>query len=91
MPIVILTADVKNGAAWERAYRSHSDLFKAAGLGPFHYSIDDDDHVVMSTEVDDVDAYMDFIKSKATQDAMKNDGVKRKSVKVFVLDKTFHA
>ena len=90
MPIVILTANVKNGAAWERSYRTHGDLFKAAGLGTFHYSIDDD-HVVMSTEVADVDAYMDFIKSKATQDAMKDDGVKRKSVKVFVLDKQFTA
>jgi len=91
MPIVILTANVKNGAAWERSYRTHGDLFKAAGLGPFHYTIDDDDRVVMSTEVDDVGAYMEFIKSKATQEAMKGDGVKRKSVKVFVLDKTFQA
>lgn len=88
MTTVILTANVKDDKAWERAYRSHGDLFKAAGLGPFNYSLEDG-HVVMSTEVDDVGAYMDFIKSKATQDAMKKDGVKRKSVKIFVLDKTF--
>ena len=89
MPIVILTADVKDGAAWERAYRTHGDLFKAAGLGTFHYSVSDDGHVVMSTSVDDVDAYMDFMGSQSTQDAMKNDGVKRETVKVFVLDKNF--
>ena len=88
MTTVILTANVKDDKAWERAYRSHGELFKAAGLGPFHYSLEDG-HVVMSTEVDDVGAYMDFLKSKATQDAMKNDGVKRKSVQIFVLDKTF--
>jgi hypothetical protein len=91
MPTVILTADVEDGAAWERAYRTHGDLFKAAGLGKFQYTVGDDGHVVMSTDTDDVDAYMDFIKSQSTQDAMKNDGVKRETVKVFVLDKTFLA
>jgi hypothetical protein len=91
MSIVILTADVEDGAAWERAYRTHGELFKEAGLSTFHYSVDDDGHVVMSTDVDDVGAYMDFMKSQATQDAMKNDGVKRETVKLFVLDKTFTA
>jgi hypothetical protein len=41
----------------------------------------------MCTDVDDVGAYMEFINSKATQDAMKNDGVKRDTVEVVVLDK----
>jgi heme-degrading monooxygenase HmoA len=87
MPMVILTADVQDGAAWERAYRTHGDLFRAAGFNEFHYTVGDDGHVVMCTNTDDVDAYMAFISSKATQDAMKNDGVKRETVKVFVLDK----
>jgi len=89
MPLVILTADVKDSAAWERAYRKHGDLFKAAGFNKFNYTVGDDGHVVMSTNTDDVDAYMAFISSTATQDAMKNDGVKRETVKVFVLDKQF--
>jgi hypothetical protein len=89
MAMVILTADVENGAAWERSYRTHGDLFEAAGLGTIHYNVGDNNHVVMCTDVDDVEAYMDFIGSKSTQDAMKNDGVKRDTVKVFVLDKQF--
>jgi hypothetical protein len=32
---------------------------------------------------------MDFMKSQETQDAMKNDGVKRDTVKLHVLDKEF--
>ena len=89
MPLVILTADVKDGARWERKYRKHGDMFEAAGLGTIHYTVSDDDHVVMCTDVDDVDAYMSFIGAESTREAMKGDGVKRKTVKVFVLDKQF--
>jgi len=89
MPMVILTADVEDGAAWERSYRTHGDLFEAAGLDKIHYTVGKDGHVVMCTDVDDVDGYMDFIGSASTQDAMKNDGVKRETVKVFVLEKQF--
>jgi hypothetical protein len=87
MTMVILTADVEDAASWEREYRTHSDLFKAAGLGAMHYSVTDDGHVVMCTDVDDVTAYMEFINSQSTRDAMKNDGVKRETVEVIVLDK----
>jgi hypothetical protein len=91
VPKIILTANVKDGKTWEKAYRSHADLFRAAGIGTVQYTVDDDDHVVMCTEVDDVKAYMDFVKADSTQAAMKNDGVKRKTVKVYVLDKEFSA
>lgn len=87
MTIVILTADVEDAGTWEREYRGHSDLFKAAGLGSMHYSVNDEGRVVICTEVDDVDAYMAFINSQSTRDAMKNDGVKRETVQVVVFDK----
>jgi hypothetical protein len=89
MPMVILTADVKDGRAWESAYRSHGDLFRAAGIGTLHYTVGDDGHVVMCLDTDDVEGYMNFMKAQATQDAMKNDGVKRETVKLFVLDRKF--
>ena len=41
----------------------------------------------MCTDVADVTAYMEFINSQSTRDAMKNDGVKRETVEVIVLDK----
>jgi hypothetical protein len=89
MTMVVLTADVEDGANWEREYRTHGELFKAAGIGTVHYTVGADNHIVMCTDVDDVDAYMEFIGSESTQDAMKNDGVKRDTVKVFPLDKHF--
>lgn len=89
MPYIILTADVEDGASWEQAYRRHGDLFKAAGIGSVHYTVGDDNHVVMCTAVDDVGAYMDFVSAADTQEAMKHDGVKRESVKLFVLEKEF--
>jgi hypothetical protein len=89
MSKIILTADVEDGAKWERNYRTHGDLFKAAGIGTVHYTVGEDNHVVMCTDVDDVGAYMDFVSAESTQDAMKNDGVKRGTVKLFVLDKEF--
>jgi heme-degrading monooxygenase HmoA len=89
MTRIVLTARVKDGSKWEKAYRSHGDLFRGAGLGTMHYTVSDKDRVVIYTDVDDLDAYMKFMASDETRAAMKNDGVKRKSVKLFVLDKEF--
>ena len=89
MTQVILTADVEDGARWEAAYRTHGDLFRDAGITSVNFTVGSDNHVVLCTEVDDVDAYMDFIKADVTQTAMKGDGVKRETVKVFVLEKSF--
>jgi hypothetical protein len=86
MTMVILTADVEDGAIWEREFRTHGDLFKGAGLGTMHYAVAGG-QVVICTDVADVGAYKDFLRSKATQDAMKNDGVKRETVQIVVLDK----
>ena len=88
MTKVVLTAKVKDGKAWEKAYLTHGDMFRSAGLGQIDYTVKKND-VVMCTEVADVGAYMDFIASKETRKAMKHDGVKRKTVSVHVLDKAF--
>jgi hypothetical protein len=87
MSQVILTAQVEDATSWENAFRTHSDMFKAARLGTIHYTIEDSNLVVMSVDVEDVGAYLDFMKSQQTQNAMKNDGVKRDTVKVHILDK----
>lgn len=87
MAKVILTAKVKDGTSWESAFRTHGEMFRKAGLGTINYTIEDHNLVVMCTDVDDVDAYKAFVASDETRAAMKNDGVKRKSVKLHVLDK----
>ena len=89
MAKVILTARVKSGKKWEKAFRTHGDLFRSAGIGLIEYTIADGDFVVMCTDVADVDGYLAFLKSESTREAMKEDGVKRKSVQVYVLDQQF--
>ena len=89
MPMIILTADVEDGESWEEAYRTHGDLFEEAGIETVYYTVGDDNHVVMCTEVDDVDAYMDFVFADATQEAMEDDGVRRETVRLYVLDREF--
>jgi hypothetical protein len=43
----------------------------------------------VSTEVSDVDAFLESLESQETAKAMAADGVKRDSVKIFVLDRDF--
>jgi len=43
----------------------------------------------MYAEVKDVAKYFEVLESKATAEAMAQDGVKRETVKTFVLDKEF--
>jgi hypothetical protein len=46
-------------------------------------------HVAVCAEPDDLDTFMKVLDSPATAEAMAFDGVKRETVKVFVLDKEF--
>jgi len=45
--------------------------------------------MTLYADVDDVDKYFEVLESPATEEAMANDGVKRDTVKVSVLDKEF--
>ncbi|HUF08738.1 MAG TPA: hypothetical protein VMO47_05415 [Rhodothermales bacterium] len=88
MPRIVLTAQVEDPSTWEQKYRTHRDLMELGNLGSVHYTVTDDG-IVMYMKVDELDAYMEFMGSKAVADAMKEDGVKRETVKVHVLDKEF--
>ena len=90
MARVVITANVKNVDAWERAFRSHGELFRSQpAASPYTFSTSGDNEVAVSAEVDDVGAYLESLESAETAAAMENDGVIRDSVKVFVLDKEF--
>jgi hypothetical protein len=86
---VVLTAHVKDSAKWEKGFRSHSELFKQNNISLIQYSITKNNDVVMYSETDDVDAYMKFVQSPATAQAMSEDGVDRDTVKVYPLQKEF--
>lgn len=88
MTMIVLTAEVKNTKKWEKAFLTHADLFKKMGTATrYDYSIGDDNMVAVCAETDDPQAFLKSLKSDENVAAMKNDGVKRKSVKVFVVDK----
>lgn len=86
---VVLTAHVKDPAKWERSFRSHSDLLKRSSMQLIHYTITNNNDVVMYSETDDVNEYMDFLRSPEVTQAMAEDGVDRETLKVYALEKEF--
>ena len=87
MPKIILTAQVEDGAKWEAGFRTHGDLFRTYGLqAPIQFGVAGHD-VALLMEPKDMDVYMAAMHSQATVEGMSFDGVKRETVKIFVLDK----
>ena len=86
MPRVLVLADVEDGAAWEKTFLTHGDLFKQMGVSTMEYAIDGN-HVAVCGDTSDLEAYMNIFKSPATAEAMAADGVKRETVRTFILDK----
>ena len=88
---MIITAHVKDATRWERSFRSHRDLLKQGHITVVHYTITNDNDVVMYSETDDDDAEraLQFMQSPETARAMEEDGVDRATVKVYPLDRDF--
>jgi len=80
MPKVIVTAQVEDSANWENGFRSHAGLFN-------NYPATDDNEVAILWDVANLDRYLELMDSPGTAEAMAQDGVKRETVKVYVLDK----
>ena len=90
MPRVITTAKVEDGAKWEQGFRTHADLFRSMTIGrPIHFSVTGENEVAIIFEPDDLEKYQQVFDSSATEEAMAFDGVKRETVKVYILDKEF--
>jgi hypothetical protein len=90
MTRVVITAQVENRDSWERSFRSHGDLFrKQSAASPYIFGAAGDNEVAVCADVPDVDEYMQALESPETAEAMERDGVKRNTVRVFVLDKEF--
>ena len=88
MAKVIITAQVEDPTKWEEGFRSHADLFRSQSVSkPVHFGIDSGNNVAIIMEPEDLDLFLQILDSPATAEAMAYDGVKRETVKVFVLDK----
>ena len=86
MPKVIVTAQVQDPVKWESGFRTHGDLFRSYTHAPVHFTIVGNE-VVICMEPENLDTFNKVMQSQATADAMNHDGVKRETVRVFVLDK----
>ncbi len=90
MPRVIVTAQVEDAAKWEQGFRTHGELFKSQTVNsPIHFNVSPQNEVVICFEPDDLDKILEILDSRATEEAMEFDGVKRDTVKIVPLDKEF--
>jgi hypothetical protein len=90
MPKVVITAQVKDRVQWEKGFRTHGDMFRSQSVTkPVDFGTIEGNHVAVCFEPDNLDAFLKSLDSPATAEAMAFDGVKRDTVKVFVLDKEF--
>jgi hypothetical protein len=83
--IVIETAQVEDAAKWKRQFQTHTDLFRELTATKVNYTATADNEVALVIAVDDVDKFLKVLASPTTAAAMANDGVKRETVKTFVL------
>jgi carotenoid cleavage dioxygenase-like enzyme len=87
MPKVVLTCQIQDPIKWEAGFRTHGDVFRTYNLqAPVNFSVTGNE-VVLCMEPADLGAFKKAMESPATAEAMAFDGVKRETVKMFVLDK----
>ena len=89
MPRITITAQVEDSANWEKGFRTHGKLFNNYTSTAIHFTATDENEVAIHWEVSDLDKFLELMESSETAEAMAFDGVKRETVKVFVLDKEF--
>jgi hypothetical protein len=89
MTKIVLTAQVEDSAKWEERLRTHGELLKTTTSTMVYYTVTKDNEVAMCTDVADVAKSMEVMASPAIAESMAYDGVKRETVKIFVLDKEF--
>jgi hypothetical protein len=87
MPRVVALASVENSAEWEQRFRTHVDVFKAYTATAVDFATTSDNEIAICFEVENLDTYLQQMKSPEPEAAMAHDGVKRETVKLFVLDK----
>jgi hypothetical protein len=90
MARVVVTAQVEDAVKWEKSFRTHGDFFRSQTVTkPINFATIEGNMVAVCAEPDNLDTFMKILISSATADVMAADGVKRETVRVFVLDKEF--
>ena len=91
MPAIIITAEVEDVAKWEAAFRTRAGLFaKQAITSPVKFSVNaETKQIAVLFETEDIDTFNAVFNSDETHTAMSEDGIRRETVKAFVLDQEF--
>ncbi len=90
MPKVLVTAEVEDLARWEEGFRTRGDLFRSFTVDTLiTFGTTVDNEIAVCLDPDDLDTFMAGMESAASAEAMEADGIKRETVKVFILDKEF--
>lgn len=91
MARLVMVGEVEDSASWEERFRSHRELFSTIypemGMHVIHFTTTEDNRFVLYSEVADLDAYFGTLDSDEIKAAMAEDGVKRDTVQVYVLDR----
>ncbi len=90
MSRAIITAQVEDSADWENGFRRHTGLFNDYTATAIHFAATDDNEVAILWEVANLEKFLEMLDAPETAEAMAYDGVKRETVKVYVLDKEFN-
>ncbi len=88
MPKVIATAEVEDIEKWEAGFATHGDLFKAQTISnPIDYLTDpESNQIILCFEPENLETFFEILEKPEAAEAMANDGVKRETVKFFVLN-----
>jgi len=87
MATVIITGQAEDSAAWEANFQTHNDVFRDYTATSVRYGTADNNEVITIWEVQDLDKMLASMDSAETAEAMKSDGFKRDTARVFVVDK----
>lgn len=89
MPKVIVAAEVEDPVKWEEGFRTHGEYFRSLTVtAPIGMSISGNE-VAVCFEPADVAKFIGAMDTPENAAAMEHDGVKRETVKVYVMDKEF--
>lgn len=89
MAKVVVIGEVEDTAVWEKNFRTHVDLFRSFTVNkPVHYAIGEGNRVAVLLEPQDLNAFMKGMETEENVRAMDQDGVKRETVSVHVMDKS---
>lgn len=88
MTKVLVTAEVEDSTKWEEGFRTHIDLFRKHTINnAVEFTTHEDNTIGICFEPQDLETWRAHVQSRETMAAMEYDGVKRDTVKFYVLDK----